>query len=112
MSTLAVKNVLVPQTPWWSPGHAPNDTPVTLNGTGAGFAVAVGVVRPCAGAAVGVDVWLEVGGVVFPVMLVVGVLLRVLELETREPQPARNRVRSRYIPDNSRRRDDPENRVS
>ncbi len=51
-------------------------------------------------------------GVVFPVMLAVGVLLRVLELEAGEPQPARNRVRSRYIPDNSIRRDDPENRVS
>jgi len=47
---------LVLQTPWWSPGHAPNATPVTLNGTGAVFAVAVGVVPPCAGAAVGVDV--------------------------------------------------------
>ena len=75
MSTLAVKNVLVLQTPWWSPGHAPNATPVTLNGTGAGVAVAVGVVPPCVGAAVGVDVSLAVVGVVFPVLLVVGVLL-------------------------------------
>jgi len=56
MSTLAVKNVLVLQTPWWSPGHAPNATPVTSNGTGAGVAVAVGVVPPC----VGVDVALAV----------------------------------------------------
>ena len=81
MSTLAVKNVLVLHTPWWSPGHAPNATPVTLNGTGAGVAVVVGGVPPCIGAAVGVDVSLAVAvrsavvGVVFPVLLVVGVLL-------------------------------------
>jgi len=60
MSTLAVKNVLILQTPWWSPGHAPNATPVTLNGAGAGVALAVGVVAPCVGAAVGVDVSLAV----------------------------------------------------
>ena len=60
MNTLAVKNVLVLQTPWWSPGHAPNDTPVTLNGTVAVLAAAVGVVPPRAGAVVGVDVWLAV----------------------------------------------------
>jgi hypothetical protein len=71
MSTLAIKNVLVLHTPWWSPGHAPNATPVTLNGTGAGVAVAVGGVPPCVGA----DVSLAVVGVVFPVLLVVGVLL-------------------------------------
>ena len=60
MSTLAIKNVLVLQTPWWSPGQEPNATPVTLNGTSAGIAVAVGDVPPCVGAAVGVDVTLAV----------------------------------------------------
>jgi hypothetical protein len=68
MSTLAVKNVLLLQAPWWSPGHAPNATPVTLNGTGAGGAVAVG-------AAVGVDIELAAVGVVLPAVLVVGVLV-------------------------------------
>jgi hypothetical protein len=60
MSTLAVKNVLVLQAPTWSPGHALNATPVTLNWTGAVIAVAVGDVPPCVGATVGVDVALAV----------------------------------------------------
>jgi hypothetical protein len=77
MSTLAVKNVLVLQTPWWSPGHTLNATPVTLKGTGAGVAVAVGDVALC----VRVDLSLALVvcstavGVIFPVLLVVGVLL-------------------------------------
>jgi hypothetical protein len=83
-----------------------------LNGTGAGVALAVGGVRPWGGAAGGVDVSLAVVGVVFAVVLVVGVLFCVLELESRKPQPASNRVRRRDITDNRRRRDDPENRVS
>ena len=48
----------------------------------------------------------------FAVVLAVGVLGGVLELEARKLQPARNKVRSKYITVNSRRRDDPENRVS
>ena len=76
MSTLAVKNVWFPQAPVWSPGHEPHATRVTVNGTGpVGVAVAVGVVPSRVGAAVGVDVSLAVIEVVFPVVLVVGVLL-------------------------------------
>jgi hypothetical protein len=74
MSTLAVKNVLVLHTPRWSPGHVPNATPVTLNWTGAVVAVAVGGVPPCVGAAVDVAVSLAVVVVVFPGVLVVGIL--------------------------------------
>ena len=41
-------------------GHAPNATPVTLNGTGTGAAVAVGGVEPRVGAAPGVEISLAV----------------------------------------------------
>jgi hypothetical protein len=36
----------------------------------------------------------------------------VLELESRKPQPARNRVRRRHVTDIVRRRDDPEKKVN
>ena len=114
MSTLAVKNVWFPQAPVWSPGHEPHATPVTVNGTGpVGVAVAVGVVPSRVGAAVGVEVDVRsvVVGVVFPVLLVVGVLFCVLVLVSGGPQPARNSVRMRHSTDTSKRTDNPEDRV-